>query len=570
MSVNLPQRWFASAVCLFFVLVNLFAPAVSVAQRNARAVAQPKKVRLVVAIVIDQFRQDYLSRFEDQFVAGGFRRLLRDGAVFANAHYLHTPTVTACGHATLMTGATPALHGIVGNTWYERETGQSVTSVSDRNVKLLGGREGATGASPVKLIGSTLGDHLRLNTQGGAKVIGIALKDRSAILLAGARPTGAYWFDSSTGTFVSSTYYFEDLPEWVKQFNRECPASKYFGSKWEKLLPEKAYQRSLPDNYPHEKSIFGTIFPYTVNGGETKPGPRFYSQFEMSPFANDYTVAFAKAAIENEGLGEDDQTDLLAVSFSANDILGHYFGPFSQEVQDISLRTDRLLADFFSYLDKRVGLTHTIIVLTSDHGVSPIPEYAQEYNLGGRIEGGTITAAVNQALSRRFGDDKWILALNNWNIYFDYGTVARRQADRVEVERIACEALLKVPGIGDCFTRSQILSSQLPSTAIARSVANGFYGPRNGDVVIVSKPFYLAVEHLVANHGTPYGYDTHVPLIFYGAGIKAGTYLTACSPADIAPTLAALLKIEPPSNSVGRVLHEAISDTRAQTSEIRP
>ncbi|HEX4948043.1 MAG TPA: alkaline phosphatase family protein [Blastocatellia bacterium] len=525
--------------------------------------AQPKKntapkIKLVLGIVIDQFRYDYLTRFADQFGEGGFKRLLQGGAVFSNAHYPYTPTVTACGHAAFMSGTSPAYNGIIGNTWFDRATAKSITSVADANTKLLGGKEDATGMSPMQLVGSSLGDQLKFHTAEQAKVIGMSYKDRSAILPVGKHPNGAYWFSLTNGAFVSSTYYFSTLPAWVKKFNQEQNPARYFGKVWERLLPEAAYARSLRDDYPHEKFPTGTKFPHVINGGEPEPGAKFYTHFETTPFANDHLVAFAKAALENEKLGQDDVPDLLTISFSANDLVGHSFGPYSQEVQDITLRTDRTLAELFAYLDQKIGLQNILVAMTADHGVSPIPEHAQEYHLGGRIESKAITEAAEAALDQRFGEEKWILALNNGNIYFDYGALERRKVSREEAERLVSAAIRQIPGIAECFSRTQILTGQLPSTTVARSVAAGFYPARNGDLVIVPQPFYLAGETIVASHGTPYSYDTHIPVIFYGAGIKAGLFTTPSSPLDIAPTLAAILKIEPPSNSIGQILREAM------------
>jgi predicted AlkP superfamily pyrophosphatase or phosphodiesterase len=546
-----------------FVQSSITSPEV-IAQAKAQHARRPPKVRLVLGIVIDQFRYDYLTRFDDLFGKGGFRRLLDGGAVFTNAHYIYSPTVTAAGHATFMSGSMPSMHGIIGNEWFDRSAGNQVTSVSDGRVRLLGGSEdgggSATASSPKRLVGSTLGDQLRLHTNGRSKVIGIALKDRSAILPAGKHPNGAYWFNSQVGAFVSSTYYFEDLPVWVNEFRREFPTEKYFGSRWKKLLPESAYTRSVPDDDPFEKSPYGNKFPYTINGGETKPGPKFYSQFAQTPYANEYTAAFVKAAIVNEHLGQDDFPDLLTVSFSANDSVGHTYGPYSQEVEDITLRTDQVLADLFTYIDRRVGLDHTVIVLTADHGAAPVPEQMTEFGLGGRYKSGAITEAIQKALADEFGDEKWIQAYVNGNVYFDYGAIKQRKTVRAEVERAACDAAEKVDGVGECFTRSDILSGRLPLTPLALRVANGFNRERSGDLVIVSKPFYLSGLS-GTSHGTPYGYDTHVPVILYGAGVVAGSYPSDCSPSDIAPTISTLLKIEPPSHTVGvgRILAEAIN-----------
>jgi predicted AlkP superfamily pyrophosphatase or phosphodiesterase len=551
----------ALALCLTLVFLTFFSTSTAEAQQRRRATNSPpaaKPVRLVVGIVIDQFRADYLTRFEDQFGEGGFKRLLKEGAVFTNANYIHTPTYTACGHATFLSGATPALNGIIGNEWFDRETARRVTSVNDPKVKLLGGREGATGMSPSKMIGSTIGDELKMVSNGQSKVVGVSFKDRSAILPAGKRPNGAYWYDASTGNLVSSTYYFNDLTAWVKKFNREMRPDRFFGKRWERLLPESAYRRSTADEMSYEKYSAGNKFPYTITGGEERPGPRFYSQFEYTPFANDYLVDFAKAAIENEALGADGVTDLLSISFSANDLVGHAYGPYSHEVQDITLRTDRALAELFNYLDQKVGLDRTLVVLTADHGVAPVPEHVQPLGFGGKIEPKSVTDAVQNALNQRFGEEKWVLAFSNGNVYLDEAAVERRKLDVEEVERVASQAVLKIAGIGEAFTRTQILTGRLPRTMIARLVANGFHAQRNGNLVVVPQPFFFIGEGVTTTHGTPYSYDTHVPVIFFGAGVAAGAFHTACSPADIAPTIAALLKIQEPSNNIGRILTEAI------------
>jgi predicted AlkP superfamily pyrophosphatase or phosphodiesterase len=547
-------------ILILCFLIPLGSLPVTEAQQRRRAAAPStsKKPRLVVGIVIDQFRADYLTRFEDQYGEGGFKRLMKEGANFVNANYIHTPTYTACGHATFMTGASPAYSGIIGNEWYERETGKRVTSVIDEKVKLLGGTAGATGMSPDRMTASTIGDQLKMDSQGKAKVVGVSLKDRSAILPAGHRPDGAYWYDARSGNLVSSTYYFNDLPEWVKRFNKEQRPDRFFNKQWDRLLPIAAYDRSTPDEMAYEKNSAGNKFPYKITGNEESPGPGFYNQFQYTPFANDYLVDFAKAAIEAEQMGADDVTDLLTISFSSNDLVGHQYGPYSHEVQDMALRTDRTLAELFSYLEKRVGLDRVIVALTADHGVAPVPENVQQFGFGGRVEPKLFQDAIQSALSQRFGEEKWILYYVNGNVYLDEAIVERKKLSINEVERVASLAALKIKGVGECYTRSQILSGQMPKTTIAQSVVNGYYAARNGNLVLLPIPYWFLSEGSTTTHGTPYHYDTHVPVIFYGAGVAAGTQYGVSSPADIAPTIAALLKIEPPSNVVGRILTEAI------------
>lgn len=524
------------------------------AQGGSRPARPP--VRLVVGIVIDQFRYDYLTRFEDQFVADGFQRFLRRGANFTANNYLHTPTYTAPGHATFMSGTIPALNGIIGNEWYDRRAGREVTSVSDTGVKQLGGREGATGASPHRLIGSTLGDQLKLVTQGRAKVIGISLKDRSAILPAGKRPDGAYWFDGSTGNFVSSTWYFNDLPAWVKAFNRDRHTNRYFDRTWERLLPESAYARSAGDDNEYEGRDH--LFPHSLRGNDERPGTAFYGRFQSSPFANDHLADLAMAAIESEKLGMDDVPDLLTVSFSSNDLVGHAFGPHSQEVQDITLRTDRTLASLFARIDRMVGLQHVLFVLTADHGVAPVPEQVKALGYGGRVSLNAISGAIEKTLDARYGDEKWILSTGNGNVYFDLSIFARKSIDLPTAESVAAAAVTSVPGVAACYTRSQIVSGGMPATRLAQSVVLGFHPERNGNLVVVTEPFYLVGGSSGTSHGTPYSYDTHVPLLLLGPGIRPGWYSQSSSPADIAPTLAVLLGLNPPSNSSGRVLGEAL------------
>lgn len=556
MSIIVLRRRLLILLCVVLVVSGLGAVTAQQPRRGASQAGSPK-VKLVVGIVIDQFRYDYLPRFADQFGEGGFKRLMRGGAVFSNANYIHVPTYTACGHATFMSGSVPSIDGIVGNEWYDRETGKRVTSVNDGTVKLLGGREG-TGMSPAKMQGSTIGDELKLATNQQAKVVGVSLKDRSAILPAGKRPNGAYWYDGTTGNLVSSTWYFNDLPAWVKTFNREMGPARFFGKRWERLLPEAAYARSTADEMAYEKSTYGNKFPYAITGGEEKPGAKFFTQFEYTPFANDYLVDFAKAAIENEDMGTDDVTDLLTVSLSSNDLVGHLYGPYSHEVQDITLRTDRTLAALFSYLDQKVGRDNYVVALTADHGVAPVPEQVRALGYGGKIEARTITDAVQAALARAFGEEKWVLQAVNGNVYLDEAAIERRKLEPEAVERVAARAALAVGGVAECFTRSQILTGRLPHSNIARAVAFGFHPKRNGNLVIITEPFYFVGEGITTTHGSPYLYDTHVPVIFYGPGIRPGEYRAIASPADIAPTLSSLLRIETPSNSVGRILVEAI------------
>ena len=568
--VRVTMRRMRCRTFLVFVLtISVFLSSVGFAQQRTQ-----KRPRLVLLIVVDQFRYDYLERFGDLFVANGFRRLMREGASWTQSNYDHMPTYTAPGHGTMMTGAYPAESGIIGNEWLDRASGKRITSVTDETVKLLGGGANEIASSPSRLMASTVGDELRLATNDRAKVIGISVKDRSAILPAGRHANAAYWFSPTTGNMVSSTYYFKQLPAWVNAFNAARPADKYFGAKWERLLPESEYlKRAGPDSPPWE-TVTSTgdtnAFPHTIIGGATAPNTTFYWALDYSPFTNEILVSFAEQAIENEKLGQDDDTDVLTVSFSANDYVGHRYGPYSQEAMDAALRVDQQIAKLLDFVDAHVGLSNTLIAFTADHGVAPIPEHAAAIGLGGgRIQAADLFGTIDKALSARYPSADYLLRfkegnttrewLINSNLYFNYDALRRDKVNVDEFSQAVCAAAVTVPGIARCFTRTQLMRGATSITdPIERRALHGFYPARSGDAVLVTEPFKYLAETLTATHGSPYSYDTHVPTIIMGPGVIAGRYLEAASPTDIAPTLAALLRITPPSNSVGRVLIEAL------------
>jgi predicted AlkP superfamily pyrophosphatase or phosphodiesterase len=560
-------------------------PAPAQPTRGGTQDANAGRPRLVLLIVVDQFRADYLERFGDLFAENGLRRLVTRGASWANAHFDHMPTYTAPGHATLMTGTWPAQNGIIGNLWYDREAGRVVENISDPEdrpnqprYQLFGGGQNEQAASPRRMTASTVGDELRMTTAGRSKVIGISSKNRGAILPAGRHATAAYWFSTQTGRMVSSSYYFNDVPQWVRQFNESRPADKLFGAKWDYLLGSNAeYLRRAGLDSPPWENIGGArgdtnAFPHTLTGGAAAPGPAFYSSIDYTPFGNDLLVEFAKQAIDNEALGGDADADVLAVSFSANDYVGHRFGPYSHEAMDITLRTDRQIGALLDHVEARVGLRHTIVAFSSDHGCAPIPEHASAVGLpGGRIGNAEILGAIRTAVRARFsksGDrdttaDYVLDAFLNGNVFFNTAALARDGVDRREIERVAGEAALTVPGITRYFTRTELLASAVdPGDAVARRVLRGFHPRRSGDLVVVTEPYKYLSEgtfQIPATHGSPYSYDTHVPLVIMGAGLAAGRRGEEATPADLAPTLALLLRLPPPSNSTGRVLREALT-----------
>jgi len=490
----------------------------------ALAAAAPRKPKLVLAIVVDQFRYDYLTRFRGDY-SSGLDTLLKMGAVFTSANLEHFPTVTALGHSTFLTGATPSESGIVGNEWYARDEHRVVTSVSDPQTNLLGAT--GAGSSPHRLLVSTVGDELKMANSGKTRILGISLKDRAAILPSGHMANGAYWFDNDTGNFVSSTFYFDDLPSWVKDFNASHPADKFAGATW--------LTRAMPADLK-----------------------LLYPALAASPYGNELIEAFTERALQAEQLGTHDVPDILAISFSSNDYVGHQVGPDAPEVREMSARTDKLLGQLFQAVDRQVGMANVLVVLTADHGVAPVPEVNMGRKMpGGRIPSATFTHAVERALNTRYGEAAWVLSSAEGNVYLDQSLLAEKKLEPAEVEQVASRALMAVPHVFRVYTRQQLLAGNA-SDPVGRRVLNGFYARRSADLEVLLEPYWLFSD-TGTSHGTPFSYDTHIPVIFMGAGIRAGVYQQSIALNDVAPTLAAILEIEPPAGSVGRVLREIFS-----------
>jgi predicted AlkP superfamily pyrophosphatase or phosphodiesterase len=567
--------------------------AISPADARPAVAARP---RLVLLIVVDQFRYDYLTRFGDLFGSRGIGRLMREGASWTENNFDHVPTFTAPGHATFMTGGWPSQTGIIANEWYERDTGKRVKSVTDDTTNKLGGKPGEKGYSPRRLLCSTVGDELRIADGDRSKVIGISTKDRSAILPSGRRANAAYWFNTDNGNMVSSTYYFSQEPSWVERFNSRHLADQYFGAHWERLLPEGEYlKRAGKDDVPWEnldKSSNDTnYFPHVVTGAAGKPSRMFYKSLNYTPYANDLLISFAEEAVTNEKLGNDADTDVLTVSFSANDYVGHRFGPYSQEVMDMALRVDRQIGTLLDFIDARVGLANTVVIFSADHGASPVPEQAALMNLPGRrYQKAQLRRLVEDGLKAKYArpdrpandyiqnfanKDATEQGLINANFYLNRQALKRDGIDLDECERVVGDLAMTMPGAARYFTRAQ-LENNLISAAdpIARRVLHGFYPQRSGDVIVVFEPYNILFDlpddetdpFSTATHGSPYSYDTHVPLIIMGRNFAGGSYTQPATPADIAPTLANLLGVQSPSCSVGRVLSEALvrTDRKAQ------
>ncbi len=533
--------------------------------------AADDKPALVVAISIDQFRGDYLSRFGRYFGEGGFNLFLKQGAHFANCHHAHSQTKTGPGHAVMLTGVHADYHGIIGNDWIDRTSFEWVSCVGDAAETIVGLppptgpqfpgiNNPRRGRSPRNLLATTVGDELKIARGGRPKVIGIANKDRGAILMTGRMADQVYFMDS--GLMVSSTYYFPELPAWARDWNAAKKADAYFGKTWERVLPESEYACQGPDDAPGEDRTatqLGSTLPKVVTGGENAPGPRFYDAFENTPFSNEVIADFVRTAIEHEQLGQRDGiTDLLCISFSANDRIGHLYGPDSHEIMDNVVRMDRTLAELFAFIDERVGLARCTIVLTADHGASPTPEHIHAIRPdipAGRINGtellNTCEAALNEAFGALKENGRWLVR-DDTSFLIHPGALAEKSVASVEVQRVLRDALLRIDYVLAAYTREELERGEVRDRLGEQAVLS-FNRERSGDVVFQVKPYFFS-KSTGTNHGSPHSYDTHVPLAWFGVGVKPGVYTERVHVADLAPTLSHILGLNAPPLAKGRVL----------------
>jgi hypothetical protein len=504
--------------------------------------------KLVVVIVIDQFRGDYLERYRDQFGDAGFRLLMDHGAYFTDCNYDYANTRTAPGHATLFSGAYTNGHGIVANEWWDQKKKNMVTSVEDDATKLVGIAGDATGSSPHNLLADTLGDELKLATQGRARVFSLSLKDRAAVLPGGFAANGAYWIDPKSGAWVTSTYYRPDLPKWAQDFNASDRAAKYWNRDW--------------------KNGKGDVLRSTAHRkGRDGSDAGFYEVIGSTPFANEYEFEFAKELMVYENLGAGQSTDLLAISLSANDILGHQVGPDSPEMAAMALALDHELADFFNFLGQRIGLANVWIALSADHGVSVLPDAAKKLRIpAANLDGRKAEAQINAALAAKFppghssSQPVSYVKFDYPILWLDQEAFTSARVRESDAETAVGEAM-KQAGLRDYFTKSQLAEGRVPDTALGRKFLHS-YSPEAGWYVMGVPEIYTVGPARGTDHASPYTYDTHVPLAFYGLPFRAGTYRTHAEPVDLAVTLASLLGINAPTHAVGRVLTEALAPPR--------
>jgi hypothetical protein len=526
---------------------------------------------LAVLVYFDQMRGDYLTRWQDLFGDGGFRRLAREGAWFQDCHYPYAVTVTGPGHASVATGCSPMKHGIVSNDWYDRAAGQPVYCVgSDRYERVPAGLPAASdavgkaprGSSPDRLLSPTVADALKDASGGTARVVSLSFKDRAAVLPGGHRPDACYWLDTNTGTFVTSTYYADQLHPWVAAHNRARLADRWFGHSWERLRPDLDYtQYSGPDDVAGEGKGAGQgrTFPHPMTGGASRPGKEYYAALYNSPFGNNLLLDLVKRAIDGERLGRHEAPDLLCVSFSCNDPVGHCWGPDSQEVMDVTLRSDRIVRDLLTYLDAHVGKGRYVLALTADHGVCPLPEVRlAEGKQAGRMPPEQLTRRAEEFLDTTFGPNpgksRWLAATPYPWLYLNQDQLRRRGLQSSSVEEALAGWLSQQPGIQSAYTRTQLVQGIPSDDELGQAVRRSFYPERSGDVFVLLKPYHLLTAALTGTtHGTPHFYDTHVPLLVLGAGVRPGVRLDRVTPQAAAVILAHALGIPGPADAEAAV-----------------
>lgn len=520
--------------------------------------------KLVVFMVVDGFPQEQVTKYYDQLSEGGLKRLIDKGAWYSDNHYSHATTYTGVGHATLLSCAHPYKHGVIGNDWLDKKTKERVYSTEDPNYKYIDENTPKhAGTSPRNLLVTTVGDEL-IYQNGMSKVITISGKDRSAIGLAGHAGT-AYMHSLDTGRFITSTYYMRDYPDWWKKFYESKPQDKYFGKMWTPLLPDAAYARSAPDDRPWSTNYkgLGTKFPHPISGGANAPGKSYYDAMLWTPYGDLLTLDFTKAVIAGENLGKNPAgvPDLLAISWTSHDYVHHLFGAESKQAHDHTLRLDLVFTEFFQFLDKWVGLDNVLITLSADHGFMNIPEYSTTKNLdAGRIDPEKMIAETNAVLSKKFGEGKYITTWWNPTLYVDYDLVDKNNLKRADVENAAAVFLRNYPGVEAVYTRTQLENGNTPDTKLSKQVYVAWHQQLSGDIVVINKPnWYLFAKPLAyaATHGSPWAYDTNVPLMMMGKWVKAGKYGSS-ETVDLGRTLAHILNVRPPNGCEGKVLTEAL------------
>jgi len=514
-----------------------------------------KKPKVIIGMMVDQMRWDYLYKYSDRYKDGGFKRLLKEGFTCENTQINYAPTITACGHASVYTGSVPAINGIAGNSWPIIDQGIDMNCVGDESVLPVGSNSSRGKASPRNLLTTTIGDELKIATNFRSKVVGVSIKDRAAILPAGHAADGAFWFDSSSGNFISSTWYMQKLPAWVQEFNNKKLPTTLIQNNWNTLYPIETYRQSTPDDQEYENKLGNEerpVFPHLLIDEKSKENV----SISNTPFGNTLVLEFAKAVLEGYKMGKGEETDLLAISLSSTDAVGHRFGPNSIEIEDTYLRLDNELAGFFKYLDERFGKDGYLFFITADHAVSHSPGFLIENKLpGGGVDGEAIIKTINQTVKNEFGIENVILTSANSQLYLNHNEISKNKVSQEEIEVRIIELMKKVEGIADAIP-SRKLGSAVLSEPIKSMLINGHHAKRSGDIVLLLESGWKTGSLSGASHSAWNPYDAHIPLVWMGWGVTSGKTNRTINITDIAPTLAALLNIQMPSGNIGHVISE--------------
>ncbi|MGE9313951.1 alkaline phosphatase PafA [Niabella sp. CJ426] len=523
------------------------------------AFAQPvKRPKLVVGIVVDQMRWDYLYRYYDRYEAtGGFKRMLNEGFSCENTFINYIPSYTAIGHTTVFTGSVPALHGIAGNNWIDQATGKNVYCTDDSTVQGVGSNSSAGKMSPRNLLATTITDELRLATNFQSKVIGVSLKDRASILPAGHNPTGAFWFDDANGDFITSTWYMNELPKWVKDFNAKDEPGRLTATPWTTLYPLSTYKQSTADDVKWEGKFKGettTAFPHDLK--EVYKTDK--DVIRSSPYGNTLTLNFAKAAIEGNNLGGGAATDFLTINCASTDYVGHKYGPNSIEIEDVYLRLDKELGAFYKYLDQKLGKGNYLVFLTADHGAAHAINFMKEYKMPAEfLELKKITTSLNDALKAQFGAEKIVLSNTNYQINFNKKVIRDQKLDYDAIKKASLKFLKDVPELQFVIDVENIGAEPVPEV-VKQMTINGYNNKRSGTIQLIPYPAWFEGGYggTGTTHGTWNPHDTHIPLVWMGWGIKPGKSNREVYMTDIAPTVAALLRIQMPNAAIGKPITE--------------
>lgn len=529
------------------------------------------EVRLVLQVTIDGLRADLINRYENGFGKGGFRFLIKKGTYYTNAHYQHANTETIVGHTTLATGTFPSQHGMIGNVWFDRETGELVYNIEDPDHPIIPTREKEStgeqidpaqkqsrtqGRSPAVILVPTFSDGLAAYYGGRSKIFGVSGKDRSAVSMAG-HVGKAFWYSTNTGDFVTSTYYYDAYPSWVSKWNSQRKAEGYAGKSWALLNDVSAYLLGAQDDRPYESDLRGyrRVFPHPFGQADDK---LFYTRILVSPIGDKLTLDFSKALIKHEQLGQDEIPDYLSISFSAVDAVNHFFGPSSLENEDVVVQLDRTLADLFAFIDETVGLKHTLIVLAADHGMADMPEYMTELGYpAGRLNPDEVVKTANK-VGQQYGIDEIVRFFYRPYLYLDNEKISDVKLDQTVVEQAIADALTDTDGVALAVASSRLSSQQ--SNPLVAQVQRNTHITRSGDIYIIQEPYWFLFDKgpVKAMHGSPWRYDTHVPIIFAGPTIGAQTVHGLVHPVDVAPTIAAFLGMTPPGSAQGSPLKEVL------------